>query len=227
MSPDERRRALARKLSGASIPPPRVDAPSTAPPVSAKEIAADALKQRYESHLNRARDERLKRYVDQANESMKSKDLVSAMNSLRIALSLAPDDQELAARFATVEKQASAGLADKYIEQARYEAGRGEYAAAAAAYERAVRGRPSAQLHERVAHCLLEARGDPKTASDHARKAVEMAPSEVAYRITLARVYGRAGMEQSALGELERARTLDPSDDTIKDWIKRVKRGEI
>ena len=53
-----------------------------------------------------------------------------------------------------------------------------------------------------------------------------MAPNDVAYRITLARVYGRAGMEKSALGELERARTLDPSDDTIKDWIKRVKRGE-
>ena len=28
-------------------------------------------------------------------------------------------------------------------------------------------------------------------------------------------------------GELERARTLDPSDDTMKDWIKRLKRGEI
>jgi tetratricopeptide (TPR) repeat protein len=206
-----------------------MNSPSQAPVQSSREAVADALKRRYESHLNRARDERVKRYVEMANEAMKTKNILGATNALRIATSLAPEDLELLERYETVERQAAAQLADQYIEQARYEERRAEFGAAAAAYERAVRGRPTAQLHERVAHCLLEARGDAnaKKASDHARKAVEMAPNETAYRITLARVYGRAGMEQSALGELERARTLDPSDDTIKDWIKRVKRGEI
>jgi curved DNA-binding protein CbpA len=227
-SPEDRRRALARKLGG-SIPPPGMRPQSTdAPPApSPREAAADALKQRYEAHLSRARDDRLKRYVQAADDAVAAKNMVAAANALRIAVSLAPENVAIGERFEAIERQAAATLADQYIEQARYEERRGEFAVAAQAYERALRGRPSAQLHERAAHCFLETRGDPRKASDHARKAVEMAPAEVAYRITLARVYARAGMEQSALGELERARTLDPSDDTIKDWIKRVKRGEI
>lgn len=229
MTPEERRRALARKLGG-SIPAPAVRAPQpveSAPAPSAREAAADSLKQRYEAHLTRARDDRLKRYIQAADDAVAAKNMVAATNALRIAVSLAPENVALAERFETIERQAAASLADQYIEQAKYEERRGEFALAAQGYERALRGRPSAQLHERAAHCFLETRGDPKKASDHARKAVEMAPREVAYRITLSRVYARAGMEQSALGELERARTLDPSDDTIKDWIKRVKRGEI
>jgi hypothetical protein len=34
-------------------------------------------------------------------------------------------------------------------------------------------------------------------------------------------------MRESALKELERAAELSPGDDTIKDWIKRVRRGEV
>ncbi|HVU05373.1 MAG TPA: DnaJ domain-containing protein [Polyangiaceae bacterium] len=225
MTADERRRALARKLGAGGSMPPSSARPQEGP--TAKEAAADALKRRYESHLNQARVDRLKRYMDAANDAIKLKNYVAATNALRIALSLAPEDPELQARFEAAEKQAAAGLADQYIEQAKYEERRNEFGAAAALYERAIRGRPSAQLHERTAHCLLEGRGDPKSASEHARKAVEMSPNETSYRITLARVYARAGMENSAIGELERARTLDPSDDTIKDWIRRVKRGEV
>jgi curved DNA-binding protein CbpA len=226
---EERRRAFARKL-GASVPPPGGRVPpaiDSIPVPSAREAAADALKQRYEAHLARARNERLNRYIQAADDAVAAKNMIAATNALRIAVSLAPDDAALVERFESTERQAAAALADQYIEQARYEERRGEFALAAQAYERAVRGRPSAHLHERAAHCFLEIRTDPKKASDHARKAVEMAPRDITYRITLARVYARAGMEQSALGELERARTLDPSDDTIKDWIKRVKRGEI
>jgi curved DNA-binding protein CbpA len=227
-TPEERRRALARKL-GASVPPAGSRTPSSpnTPAPSPREAAGDALKQRYEAHLSRARDERLKRYIQAAEDALGAKNMVAAANALRIAVSLAPQDSALAERFEAVERQASVALADQYLEQARYEERRGEFTAAAQAYERALRGRPSAQLYERAAHCLVEARGDPRKASDYSRKSVEMAPNEPAYRITLARAYARAGMEQSALGELERARTLDPSDDTIKDWIKRVKRGEI
>ena len=45
-------------------------------------------------------------------------------------------------------------------------------------------------------------------------------------RVTLARIYVSAGMKQSGLAEFERAATLAPKDDTIRDWIRRLKRGE-
>jgi tetratricopeptide (TPR) repeat protein len=117
-------------------------------------------------------------------------------------------------------------LHKQYLEQAQYEERQGRFPEAARSYERAIRGKEdSAALHDRAAFCYLEGQLDLKKASELARRAVEMAPTSSAYRITLARIYAQAGMVQSALSELERARTADPSNDTIKDWIKRLRRG--
>jgi tetratricopeptide (TPR) repeat protein len=165
--------------------------------------------------------------MKQAEEAVAAKNLVAAANALRIAVSLAPNDVPLADQLDKVERDAAAAMADKYLEQAKYDERRGHMADAAQAYEKVIRGRPNAYVYERAAHCWLEANGDPKKAFDLAKKAVELSPNETAYRITLARVYAKAGMEASALGELERARTIDPGDDTVKDWLKRLKRGEI
>jgi curved DNA-binding protein CbpA len=226
LTAEERRRALARKL-GASIPPPRSASEPQMPAIGAREAAAENIRNRYETRLAQLRTDRIRRYVQQAEDAVASKNLVSAANALRVAVTLAPGDSALAARFDEVERLAAATLADQYLEQARYDERRGYFAEAAQAYERMLRGRPSPWVYERAAHCLVETRSDLKKAVDLAKKAVELAPREVAYRITLARAYGRAEKEQSALAELERARTLAPDDDTIKDWIKRVKRGEV
>ena len=51
-------------------------------------------------------------------------------------------------------------------------------------------------------------------------------PTTFQARVTLARIYVTAGMKQSGLAEFERAATLAPKDDTIRDWIRRLKRGE-
>jgi len=40
-------------------------------------------------------------------------------------------------------------------------------------------------------------------------------------------IYLKVGMKESALAEFERAAQVAPQDDTIKDWIKRIKRGEV
>jgi hypothetical protein len=50
-------------------------------------------------------------------------------------------------------------------------------------------------------------------------------PTNPAYRVTLARVFLAASMNDSAMGELERAKTLAPTDDTIKSLIRRLQRG--
>jgi curved DNA-binding protein CbpA len=230
-SPEERRRALARKLGASIPPPPGVSRISSVPPpvdaTQAHEAAAEALRHRYEARLSRLRDERVERYAEQAEQATSSKNLIAAANFLRIATSLDPQNALLSERYQDAERSAAAVLADQYLEQARYDERRGHFAEAAKAYERVLRGKPTALAYERAAFCLLESRADMKRAVEYARKAVELGPQETAYRITLARVFARAGMEQSAIGELERARTLDPSDDTIKDWIKRIRRGEI
>ena len=68
--------------------------------------------------------------------------------------------------------------------------------------------------------------GDPEMMAFNARKAVELAPAQVRYRLTLATTYARAGMAQSALKELERAAEMDPKNSEITELRRRVERGE-
>ncbi len=226
--PEERRRSLARKLRGSLAPPARNSAPP--PEVSRaaiQEHVADELKRRYESRLSQARESQVKKYIEAADASMATRDVISAANALRIAVTLAPDDAALKARFDDTQEKASALLADTYLEQAKYEETNKHWAEAAATYEKVSRGKPSANIFDKVASCLYEGNGDLRKAGDMARKAVALAPKAVEPRLTLAKIYVKAGMKESALAEFERISQMAPGDDTVKDWIKRLKRGEV
>ena len=230
---DARKRALARKLggrsfSGSSIP---AQAPSVAPSpqrVENQERAADDLKRRYEQRIVHAREQQAERYLANARLALGAKDPVSAANALRIAASLVPDNPEISSRLQEAHAEADALLSNHYLTQAQYEEREGRMANAARSYARATLGNPSAKIFERAAYCGLMAAGDLRLAGEHARRAVSLAaPGEEAQsRVTLARIYVTAGMKQSALAEFERAATLAPKDDTIRDWIRRLKRGE-
>jgi tetratricopeptide (TPR) repeat protein len=225
--PDARRRALARKLGRPSGRMAKVSSnPPTSAPVSRESVAED-LKRRYEQRLSSLKTRQVERYVEAADKALLENNPVSAANALRIAVSLAPEDGALQARLDDIQARANSELAQSYLDQAQYEERSGRLAEAALSYERAARGKPNARLFERAAHCLVESQGDFKKASELAKRAVSMAPEEASLRVTLARVYLAAGMKQSALSEFERAFTLAPSDDTIRTWIRRIKRGEV
>ena len=118
-------------------------------------------------------------------------------------------------------------LADSYLQQAQYEEREGQLEVAARNYERAAAGMGVAALYDRAASCLLGAQGDMKHAGELARKAVELAPAQAEYRITLARIYACAKMLNSAVKEAERAVKLAPNSEATKTWLKRIKRGEF
>jgi curved DNA-binding protein CbpA len=229
---EARKRALARKLGGrsfsGSIP---AQAPSITPSpqrVENQERAADDLKRRYEQRIVHAREQQAERYLVNARQALGAKDPVSAANALRIAASLVPDNPEISSRLQEAHAEADALLSNHYLTQAQYEEREGRMADAARSYARATLGNPSAKIFERAAYCGLMAAGDLRLAGEHARRAVSLAaPGEEGQsRVTLARIYVTAGMKQSALAEFERAATLAPKDDTIRDWIRRLKRGE-
>jgi tetratricopeptide (TPR) repeat protein len=222
---EARRRAFARKL-GVSMPPPtRV---SLAPPnpqalATSREAAAAEIKRRYEQRVAELKGRQVQHYVDAANEAERAGDFVSATNALRIAVSLAPPDAAMLARLKELETNASAGLADSYLEQAQYEEREGRFREAAKSYQRAARGKPSPKLFDRVATCLFLAKGDLKEAADFGKRAVMGAPEDPTFRVNLAKIYLEAGMKQSAVSELERAQQLAPKDDTIRDLLKRAR----
>jgi len=240
--PEARKRALARKLGGrtmsgnfAAVPPASSPTPSsTSQQLQARGRAMDELKRRYEQRVSQARSERAERYLANARQSLASKDALAAVNALRIASSLVPDNPQLSARLLEAQTEAEALLSGHYLAQAQYEEREGRMAEAARSYARATLGNPTGRTFERAAYCALMAAGASegtdtqvlRVAGDHARRAVQLAPDDVQARVTLARIYVTAGMKQSGLAEFERAATLAPKDDTIRDWIRRLKRGE-
>jgi predicted Zn-dependent protease len=163
-------------------------------------------------------------YTRAAKQALDSGDSVGASNALRIAASLSPADAALAQRLSEVSSKAKTELAASYLAQAEYEERDENWLAAAQSYGKALIGRPEARIHERVAHCLLSGGGDLREAGEMAKKAVMLDGSNAQLRVTLARFYVKAGMKQSAEGELSRAATLAPSDDKVVDWIARLKR---
>ena len=233
LDPEARKRALARKLGGRTMSGnfPSLTPPAPPPPssqrVEARERAMDDLKRRYDQRVTQARIDRAERYLSNARLSLTNKDPISAANALRIAANLVPENAELAARLLEAQTQAEAQLSSHYLAQAQYEEREGRLAEAARSYARATLGSPDVRTFERAAYCALMAEGgDLRLASEHARRAVALGPDDVQARVTLARIYVMAGMKQSGLAEFERAATLAPKDDTIRDWIKRLKRGE-
>jgi curved DNA-binding protein CbpA len=232
--PDIRRRALARKLGRPSLSMEKV-APSdaeveqlrvqlAAQDSQRRDWAADELKRRYQDRVQAARDRQVEVYTKAAAQALDKGDNVAAANALRIAVSLAPDDAGLTAQLNEVSGRAKHELAASYLAQAQYEERDEKWLAAAKSYARALIGMPEARIYERAAHCLLSGEGDLREAGENAKRAVMMQPESAAFRVTLARFYAKAGMKQSAEGELSRAATLAPTDDKVNDWIRRLKR---
>ncbi len=230
--PEARRRALARKL-GRHVPegPPsrpgdaeRLRTEQAQDSAQRQEWAADELKRRYQDAMQAARDRQVEAYVRAAKQALEKGDHVGASNALRIAVSLAPTDATLTEQLNEVSNKAKLELSESYLQQAEYEERDEKWLAAAKSYARALAGRPEPRLFDKLAHCLLSGGGDLREAGEAAKKAVLLQPENARFRVTLAHFYVKAGMKQSAEGELSRAATLAPSDDKVADWIRRLKR---
>ena len=221
-----RRLSLARKLlgtTGSSMRPQR-----TTPVVVQERTSSGSneLKRLFDERATKARNSQVELLKKTAEEQYAGKNYVAAMNSLRLASSLAPDNQDIGTLLIEVQGRAAAELADTYLQQAQYEEKAGRLAEAAKSYERVANAKPSAFACERAARCLLEAGGDLKAAADLAKRAVSLAPDSADPRLTLGRVYLAAGMKSSAIGELERASGLAPSDANIRNWLVRARGGK-
>jgi curved DNA-binding protein CbpA len=231
--PVARRQALARKFGKTVV----VVAPSPAPPVMNEEnireqaarrtAAVKELHQRYKHRQNSIKEQRVERFAQVAEAALAAGNTVSALNALKIARSLSGGDIGTGERLEALEKQLGSTMVDAYLERARYEENNGQHEQAARSYTRAARGQPNADVFRSAAECYLKAGIELRLASELAREATQIAPNRVDLRLTLAKIYEAAGMQQSAQRELERALELTPESDRIKQWLKRIKRGGV
>ncbi len=221
-----RRQALARRLGGpdglrrASLPPPPV-----APRVSAEQ-ATDALRRHFEGQKVARLQRQLAQLESQVSDALRQDDPAAALRTLRLLAQLNPEDPAMEQRLAAVQHATDVKLADGLLVQADYEERNQRYAEAARSYERAARGKPSAQAFHRAALCLLKtAAPDHRLAARLARSAVELAPNDAELRLTLGRIFLEAGLLQSAEQELQRAAALAPQSEDIKLWLTRLRRA--
>jgi tetratricopeptide (TPR) repeat protein len=81
-------------------------------------------------------------------------------------------------------------------------------------------GRPDdPRAHDRAAFATLMSSGNARRAVELARRAVELAPKQPMYRVTLAYAYMASGLDTSAKAELDRAMELSQNDDRVKAAI--------
>jgi tetratricopeptide (TPR) repeat protein len=227
--PAARRQALARKLGLAPAPAPAPNAAEerTRAEAARQSAVAKDLHQRYEHRKTAIQDQRLQRFIQVAEEAVAAGNAVSAMNSLRIARGLINGDAAAEARIDELERHLGGTISETYLQRARYEESNAQYAEAARSYTRAARGSPSPDVLRSAAECYLKAGTELRLAGELAREAVQMAPDRTDLRLSLAKIYEAAGMPQSAVRELERALTLTPGSDKIKQWLKRLERAGV
>ncbi len=194
-----------------------------------KKVVSEQMRARYEARHG-GENSQIQRYVEMAEEARGKREWGSALNSLRIALSLVPEDARIGDLLEEIQEEADRSMADRFIEQAKYEEADGHMDRAARSYERAARGKSSGShveraspLYERAAFCLLAARGDRRKMVELARLAVTLDPKRSSARIVLAQAYELSNMRTSALGELSRALELDPKNEEAKQLQKQLK----
>jgi hypothetical protein len=232
---DEAKRQLARdllqrRLKGATGRPATPPAPSPAPPSPPPEAAdKDALLRGLASSLRQAArvtagGDRAERQLQDARVAEQRGDLVAAVNSLRLATSLAPEREDIAHELDRVRHLLAKQLAETYERQARYEEENGEHAAAARSWMKVAEGRPERYVYPMyAAQAFLKANAELKLAKDLAERAAQLAPDVARARAVLAEVFLRAGMKANAKRELDAAAKLDPEADFVKHLRRELK----
>jgi curved DNA-binding protein CbpA len=215
----ERRRRFADRLLSTKPAAPEAPAQKLPP-----DQALDGLRRLLAPRREAKAVQQIERFRIAGERAFEEGKWVSAVNALRIALSLVPEDDRLRQLLDDAENKAAAELAGSYLARANYEERNQNWEEAARSYQRVAAGRPNDHDPlEKAAQCLLRSSADPRQAVTLARRATQLAPKIASCRLTLARAYEAADLINSAMAELERARELSPKDPEITDWIARLK----
>lgn len=223
---EARRRSLARKLQNASSGPHAATHSSSGTSLAAAQRSASGRAEPVNLRGFRAPDP-VHRYLAAARSAEEEGNVVGMANSLRLALSLDPENPSISQQLAAAEQRVDTEMADSLEAQARSHESQRDYPSAAKCYGRAARGKQSGQLYLKAAECAKLVPGQLRQAGEYAKSAVGLAPDNAQLRLFLGQIYVEAGMLASALTELDRAQQLSPEDETIKAWLKRVKRGDV
>jgi curved DNA-binding protein CbpA len=165
------------------------------------------------------RAERARGFYEQGVRQLTAGQFLAAAASLKLALTFGGENPEFRRLYVEAVDKSRALTAETYFKRAIFEESVGRMELAHKFYVQAADTLPKGAYLERAAGTLLAA-GDLIKAMDYATKAVQAEPTSVEAHITLARVYGAAGMGKNARRELERALELDRGNAVAIDLLK-------
>jgi curved DNA-binding protein CbpA len=178
---------------------------------------------------------RARQHYDEALAN-KAKDPGKAFNSIMLALSLEPDNEEFKTLRDELQGKAGKQRAEREFRHARHEESLGNLESALKSYLVAIEADPDHwESKHRAAQLMLELNRDLKKALGLCRDADRLKGDHGEVVLTLAQLYERLDMLRNALREYERYPRLrtqyvdaeeDPIPRKLKELKKRIKDGE-
>ncbi len=223
-----KRELLERRLRGRSKQPGRGEKPVRSMPAPESRRGRKAALRDLTRSLKQTAGltggvDRAHHHIESARLAEAEGDLAAAANALRMAITLDSSRTELQEEYKRVNSRLRVQLIDIHREQAMYEEDNKLWAAASISWAKVAEASPEDPgPPRRAARALLSAGGDLRKARDFALKSLEIGPDSIDTHVLLARIYMGAGMENSALKELEYAAKLDPGHEMVKNLRKQL-----
>jgi len=223
-----KRELLERKLGGRSQRPPRkhqsvrsMPAPTTR--VGQKTALRDLTRSLKETAVLTGGVDRAEHHIENARVAEAQGDLAAAAAALRMAIALDANRTDAREQYKRVNSHLRFQLLDIHREQAKYEEENNMWAAASISWAKVTEAAPDdPSAPRRAAKALMAAGGDLRKARDFAIRSLELAPDSLDTRLLLARIYIEAGMDHSAVKELDEAAKLDPGHEMVKNLRKQL-----
>lgn len=149
---------------------------------------------------------------------------IAAANSLRLAMTYDPKNEQYRQAFEKVSVKARQVRAEQLWKRGYMEESVARTKEAIQSYLQAVEVYPRADYCAHVAELMLEGDHDLHKAAELAQVAAEADPRNLDYLLLLARVYGRVGLKKKAIGVLERALEVDPKNELVKKTLRSLKK---
>jgi tetratricopeptide (TPR) repeat protein len=158
-----------------------------------------------------------------AEAAEKEKNYLGAINALKVAITLDPDNGDLQDRFNNVISQFAPVLGQRYYSVGLNEEEFGDMASAAESFQKAVDYVPdNAEYVYKLAHALMAGDGDLHQAYSHAKKAIGLSPREALYHLLLGKICLKAGLRKSAVASLKNCLTCDSRNAEAKELLKNI-----
>jgi curved DNA-binding protein CbpA len=173
-----------------------------------------------------ARKGKSRQYCEDAKSWFEQKEYIKAANSIRLALTLDPQNEEYKKLLDEMAPKADEIRAENDYRRGRMEESMGRIEEAITAYLRSIEANPNdSRVLHRVAALLLEMHRELRQALTFSRKANQLEQDNPEYLLTLAKLYNELNMKKNAIREYTRYLVLNPLDERSEEILKELKKS--